>query len=438
MFKGEELAKTLSELIKVNTSNPPGNETEVAKLLAEKLSEYGFSSLIIESEKNRGSLIVHVENGEGPSLLLLSHLDVVPAKPEEWKVHPFSGEIKNGFVWGRGALDCKGTVVIELYTFLHLVEEKAFKGKLIFAATADEERGGLKGVKWLLDNKPELLDAQYVINEGGGFEMPVGSKSIVTVQTAEKGVYWFRLKFKGTSGHASIPYAYENAVVKASKAVGKISEVKPRISVTIHAEYFIKELAKAIGKKWIASLILNPRLVDYALKRIPDKSQAAFIEAMLRNTFTPTIVKGGNKENVVPSECEVTVDCRLLPGFDEKWVEQYLKEILPNLDYEIEFIHREPPTESPIDTPLYRAIEKVVKNENTSIVPYISPGGTDSRFFRRLGRVAYGFIPLKSDIPFKEFMSMVHGVNERISIKNLEYGYKTLTNVLKTFYNLVK
>ncbi|RLF20366.1 MAG: hypothetical protein DRM97_07725, partial [Thermoprotei archaeon] len=349
-FTGEDIAQFLSELIRIDTSNPPGNELEAAKLVAEKLREYGIESVILESEPKRGNVIARVRGREeGPTVLLLSHLDVVPAKPEEWKVHPFSGEIKNGFVWGRGALDCKGGVAVEMFTLIQLAKEEAIKGTLVFAATADEEKGGLKGVKWLLENRPDLIKADYVINEGGGFEIPVNGRSIFTVQTAEKGVYWFKLRFKGTPGHASMPSAYDNAIAKAAKAIDMITRVKPKICPTPHAKKFIESLLTAMGRGWIAKLLLSPLTADIALSRIPDRSKAAFIEALLRNTLTPTVVRGGYKENIVPSDCELTVDCRLLPGFDERWVEEYLRGVLRGIDYELSFIHKEPPTESPLD-----------------------------------------------------------------------------------------
>jgi len=438
--RGEEIARFLSELIKVDTTNPPGNETEAAKLVRDKLGELGVDSVLVESEPGRGNVIARVRGEEeGPTLLLLSHLDVVPAKPEEWSVDPFSGVIRDGEVWGRGALDCKGPLAVELYVFADIVSRGDFKGTIVFAATADEERGGVKGVGWLVENRPELIRADYVINEGGGFEIPA-EKSLFTVQTAEKGVYWFKLKLKGEPGHASIPGAGRNAVVGAAEAVKRISTYKPRVTPTPHAAGFIKALLDAVGKKWVARLLLNPLTADMALGRIPDRSQAAFIEAMLRNTLTPTVVKGGYKENVIPSSCEVTVDCRLLPGYGEDWVKGYVSKLLEGLDYELEFICKEPPTESPIDTPLFKAIRKALASEvlGCLVSPYISPGGTDSRYFRRaFGSVAYGFIPIRAEISLRELMRMIHGVNERVSIRNLEFGYKVLTRTLTEFYSMV-
>ena len=439
-IKIDEVADLLSELIKVNTSNPPGNETPAAKLIAEKLSEYGIEAQVIESEPNRGNVIASVESGEpGPTLLLLSHLDVVPADPREWKVDPFSGVIKDGYVWGRGALDCKGAAVMELYVFLKLIHEKKFKGKLIYASTADEEMGGAKGAGWLVENKPGLVKADYVVNEGGGYAIPVGNRCVFTIQTAEKGVYWFKLKFKGEPGHGSIPGVGVNAIVKAAEAAKKIAELDTPIVPTEHASIFIRKMTEAMGKPYLAKILLNPTLGKYALKKIEDKSQRAFIAALLKNTLAPTIIKGGYKENIIPSECELTIDCRLLPGFTENWIKETLKKILGEDGYTIEFIKRDPASESPINTPLFAAAEKVLTKEIPSslVSAYMVPGGTDSRFFRwKFKSVAYGYIPMPPELSFSELLKMVHGINERIPLKVLEKGIDLLYKTLVEFYKL--
>jgi len=218
----------LSRLIQVDTTNPPGNETPAAKLLAEELEGRGVEYKLLESAPGRGNIVAWAESREpGPSLLLLSHLDVVPARAEEWSVDPFSGAVKDGFVWGRGALDDKLSVAVMLRVFLDLAESKGFKGRLIYAATADEEMGGRMGAGWLVEKHPELVRADYVLNEGGGFEMP-GKRSVFLVQTAEKGVYWLRLKFKGRPGHASMPKSGDNALLKAAEAAVRLGKRSPR------------------------------------------------------------------------------------------------------------------------------------------------------------------------------------------------------------------
>jgi len=441
--KSDEISKFLSELIQIDTTNPPGNELEAAKLIAEKLSEYGLKYEILTSEGKRANIITRIKGEEpGPSLLLLSHLDVVPAKPEDWKYHPFSGVIKDGYIWGRGAIDDKGHVVMELFTLIALVENKVnFKGEIIYAATADEEKGGKYGAEWLVENHPEKIKAEYVINEGGGIGLKTDDQIVFTVQTAEKGVYWFKLKVKGKPGHASIPASGENAITIMSDIIREIKKNKPRIHITKPVKMMINTLAKASGKTLSAKLLLNPLTCDKALKILAKEnpSLAAFIDAMLRNTITPTIFRAGYKENIIPDDAECTFDCRLLPGFNENFVKEYIKSIAGRIKYELEFIHKEPASESKIETRLYDTIRNVITSKfpNSLITPYMSTGGTDSRFFRwKFNSIAYGFQPLVVDNQLDEFLKMIHGVNERISIENLVLGTEITYKIVKEFMAL--
>jgi acetylornithine deacetylase/succinyl-diaminopimelate desuccinylase-like protein len=411
---------TLSELIQINTTNPPGNETPAAKLVAEVFSEGGVEYEVLESEPGRGSVVAWADSGEsGPSLLLLSHLDVVPAKPEEWSVDPFSGIVRDGFVWGRGALDDKLSVAVMLRVFLDLIGSKRFGGRLIYAATADEEMGGKRGVGWLVEKRPELVRADYVLNEGGGFEVTGRRGSVFLVQIAEKGVYSFKLTFRGAPGHASMPKCGDNALLKASQAALRIASHPPPPDVKPYVKLMLERIGEIQGG-------------------LPE----AMVDAITHNTLAPTVVgRCGEKVNVIPSLCELSVDCRLLPGYGEEWVRSYVSELLGGLSYELEILHREAATESPIDTALFKAIERAVAAEAPGSLasPYMSTGATDSRFFRRIfGSVAYGFIPLRSDLPLEERLKMIHGVNERVSTKNVEFCYRTTLKALENFYALAR
>lgn len=428
----------LSRLIQVDTTNPPGNETPAAKLVAEELEGLGVDYKLLESATDRGSVVAWAESREpGPSLLLLSHLDVVPAKPEEWSVDPFSGAVKDGFVWGRGALDDKLSVAVFLRVFTDLVGSGKFKGKLIYAATADEEMGGRMGAGWLVANHPELVEAEYVLNEGGGFEFP-GRRSVFTVQTAEKGVYWFKLKFKGRPGHASMPRSGDNALLKAAEAAGRIAGKSPPADIKTPVKLFLEKALEAVGVPAPLAKLASTRPLAPLVARFAGDAAPA-VDAMVRNTLTPTVVRGGDKVNIVPSACELSVDCRLLPGYGEDWVRQYVSALLKGLDYELEFIHRDAATESPLGTPLYRAIEAAVASEvpGALAAPFMSTGGTDSRFFRAsFGSTAYGFVPLRSDLPLREMLRLAHGVDERVSLKNIEFCYRLTGKVLEAFYSL--
>ncbi|MEM4563382.1 MAG: M20/M25/M40 family metallo-hydrolase, partial [Thermofilum sp.] len=306
--KARWVADFLSRLIQVDTTNPPGNETPAAKLVAEELEGLGVEYKLLESAPGRGNVVAWAESREpGPSLLLLSHLDVVPANPEEWKVDPFSGAVKDGFIWGRGALDDKLSVAVFLRVFADLVESGKFKGRLIYAATADEEMGGRMGAGWLVANHPELVRADYVLNEGGGFEVP-GRRSLFLVQTAEKGVYWFRLKFKGRPGHASMPRSGVNAVLKASEAARRIAEGSPPVDLKATVKLFLRRTLESRGfptplAKLLSTKLLAPLVVEFSGDAAP------MIDAMVRNTLAPTVVRGGDKVNIIPSSCELSVDC---------------------------------------------------------------------------------------------------------------------------------
>lgn len=437
--KSKWVVDLLSRLIQADTTNPPGNEMPAAKLVAEELEGKGVEYKLLESAPGRGNVVAWAESREpGPSVLLLSHLDVVPADPEEWRVEPFSGVIKDGFVWGRGALDDKLSVAVFLRVFLDLVESGRFKGKLIYAATADEEMGGRMGAGWLVANHPELVKADYVLNEGGGFEVP-GKRSLFLVQAAEKGVYWFKLRFKGSPGHASMPRAGDNALLKAAEAARRIAGRNPPVDVKLPVKLFLKGILESRGVPSPIAQLLSTRLGAPVVARLSGDA-APMIDAMIRNTLAPTVVRGGEKVNIIPSACELSVDCRLLPGYDEEWVRRHVSELLEGLEYELEFIHRDAATVSPIGTPLYRAIEAAVAAEVPGALsaPYMSTGGTDSRFFRvAFGSAAYGFVPLRSDLPLHELLRLPHGVDERVSLKNVEFCYRLTGKVLEAFYSSI-
>jgi acetylornithine deacetylase/succinyl-diaminopimelate desuccinylase-like protein len=445
----EDVTTLLADLIRINTSNPPGNETVAASFLAKYLEKEGFKCELIESAPGRGNVITRIKgkslgNERKPSLLLLSHLDVVPALAKEWSVEPFGGVVKDGFVWGRGALDMKSLVAIEAILMCLLKKNRVnLKGDIIFAATADEERGGRAGVKWLVEHFPDKIRADYVINEGGGFSIPVdGDRHIFTVQTAEKGVVWIKVKAKGSPGHGSIPGIADNAVLRMGEVITKLGNYRSKILVTTTVKKCLQGFASERGSVWriLPSLIMNPLLADRALDRMAKNNRAIaeYIRAMLRTTITPTMVNGGIKENVIPSQCEGVLDCRILPGQTPDKLMEEIKNVVADIDSDslsFEFIQADTPSESPIDTPFFSSIEKTLKEfePNCNIVPLMTTGGTDSRFLREIGCVCYGFGPLKVDMPFDQFMKLAHGIDERISINNLIFGVSVLYRLIENF-----
>ncbi len=403
--------------------------------MAGKLGEDGLKCEVIEPSEGRGNMITKIKGkGEKPSLLLLSHLDVVPATPKEWSVDPLSGLVKDGFVWGRGALDCKNLVAMEAMVMKLLMRNGMKpKGDIIFAATADEERGGGHGVQWLVEHCLEKIRAYNVINEGGGFSLPINGKHVFTVQTAEKGIVWMKVRAGGRPGHGSIPGAADNAVLRMAEVVRRLGTHRSKILVVPTVKQLIQNLSKKRGtaSRLLSSLLTNPLLADIILDRMAKRERgiAEMLRAMLRTTMAPTIIHGGIKENIIPSECEAIFDCRILPGQTKEMLLDEVKSVLKGIEkLEFETIKADEPTESPLETPLFKQIQETLMEfmPNCSVIPFMMTGGTDSRFLRKVGSICYGFQPMKIDMPIDEFLKMAHGIDERVSIKNLVFGTSVL------------
>jgi len=438
----QEVTEFLSGLIRINTTNPPGNETPATKYTTRALEKDGFKCEQFESAPGRGNVITRLRGtGEKPSLLLLSHLDVVAANPKEWSVGPFGGVVKDGFVWGRGALDMKSMTAMEVMVMKLLKRNNMkLKGDVILAATADEEKGGEAGAGWLVRNHPEKIRADYVLNEGGGLAIPVNGKNIYTIQTAEKGILWFKVKAKGRPGHGSVPGAADNAIMRMNRVVEKLGNYRSRISLVPIVKQFLNEVAKEnkLLQQGVSLLLENPEMGDQVLDMLAqkDKAMAEEIRARLRMTATPTIIHGGVKENIIPSECEAIFDCRMLPGQTTTGALNETKNLLKDVGLEkleFETIQANEPSESPSNTPLYEQIVGTLKEfePNCSVVPILLTGGTDSRFFRNMSSTCYGFQPLRADMPYGEMLKTIHGIDERISIKNLVFGTSVLCDVVE-------
>jgi acetylornithine deacetylase/succinyl-diaminopimelate desuccinylase-like protein len=440
----EEATNLLSDLLRINTTNPPGNETEAAKYLAKNLQKDGFQCELFESASGRGSVITRLKGtGEKPSLLLLSHLDVVAANPKEWSVDPFSGMVKDGFVWGRGALDMKSMTAIEV-TILKLLKRNnvKLKGDVILAATADEEKGGEAGAGYLVRNFPDKIRADYVINEGGGMAIPIVGTNIYTIQTAEKGIHWFKVKAKGRPGHGSIPGAADNAILRMNKVVDILGNYRAKINIVPTAKQFLTEVAKdnPMIQQAVTLILQDPDKSDEFLDMLAhiDKTLAEEIRAKLRMTIAPTMIHGGVKENIIPSECEAVFDCRILPGQTTADALNIVKELLKDAELEkleFETIQASEPSESAANTPLYELIAGTLKEfePNCAVAPTLLTGGTDSRFFRRIGSICYGFQPVRADMPYGEMVKTVHGIDERISTANLVFGTSVLYSIVEKF-----
>ncbi len=422
------LREHLQNLIRIDTTNPPGGETAACRYIADVLDRAGIEHRIYEPEPGRGSIVARLRgDGSARPLLLLSHLDVVPAEPEEWSRDPFGGELAEGEVWGRGALDCKGAVALWLTVLLRAKEEGLrLKRDIIFAATADEEAGGSLGVGWLVENHPEELDAEYCLNEGGGASMVLGGRTFFTYQTAEKGICWLRLRARGVGGHASVPHG-ENAVVRLAEAVARLGRSSLPVHLTETPERFLRGIAEGLGRDLDLS---DP--VRQARALAGDEYQALTFLAMLRNTACPTVLRAGSKTNVIPSGAEADVDCRLLPGQGPEDVLREVREVLGAevLEHlELEVVRSGQPNWSSADTELAAVIGEVLeqKRPGSVLVPLLVPGATDARYLRSRGTTVYGFVPTLPDVDERS----VHGVNERISLASLAFGLEVGWEVVR-------
>jgi acetylornithine deacetylase/succinyl-diaminopimelate desuccinylase-like protein len=438
----EEVTDFLSGLIRINTTNPPGNETAAGKYVAEALEQDGFKCELFESAPGRGSVVTRLK-GESrkPSMLLLSHLDVVAANPKEWSVDPFGGLVKDGFVWGRGALDMKGMTAVEVMALKLLKRNGAkLKGDVLLAATADEEKGGEAGAGWLVQNHPDRVDADYVLNEGGGMAMQVNGKNMFTINTAEKGILWFKVKATGTPGHGSVPGAADNAILRMNKVVEILGHYRSKISLVSTVKQYVANISKSSGLGALSALLQDPSKSDQILDALAQKDRylAEELRARLRMTVTPTMINGGVKENIVPSQCDAVFDCRILPGQTTTKTFDEIKNLLKDADSDkltFETIQANEPSESSLDTPLYTVIVEALKEfePGCSVAPVMLTGGTDSRFFRKLGSTCYGFHPVRPETSYSEMQKTIHGIDERISEENLVFGTSVLYNVIERF-----
>jgi len=412
----DEVADLLQRLIRVDTTNPPGNETAAAELLRDYLEASGVACELIAKVPERANLVARIPGGEGPSLLFLSHTDVVLADPAEWSVPPFAGELRDGEVWGRGALDMKGQVAANAVAIASLARD-GFRpsGELIFAATADEEVGDGFGLEWLCEEHPEAVRCDYAINEGGGERIELeDGRAIYEATVAEKMTAPFILRVRGRSGHASMPGIADNALVKAARLIERLAAFRPEPQLGPEVEGFLSVVLGAVPPA--------PQAVERT--REVSGAGADIVEALLVPTFSPTIVSASLKRNVIPALCELEVDCRLLPGQHPEHVEPVIRAVLGgDVDYELEWIEARGGTRSALDTPLWEALEEWVAETEPGArsAPLACAGFTDSHWLREaFGTVAYGFFPATGDLPPEVAASLIHSADERIPVSDLE------------------
>jgi acetylornithine deacetylase/succinyl-diaminopimelate desuccinylase-like protein len=418
----DEVTDLLRRLIRVDTTNPPGNETVAAELLRKYLEANGVACELIAKVPDRANLVARLPGGDGPSLLLLSHTDVVLADPAEWSVPPFSGELRDDEVWGRGALDMKGQVAASAVAIASLAREGFTpSGDLIFAAVADEEVGDGFGLRWLCEEHPDAVRCNFAVNEGGGDRLELSDGRVVyQATTAEKKTAPFRVRVHGRSGHASMPGIADNALVKAMRLVERLAEYRPEPQLGPEVEVFLRAVLGDV-----------PPAAEAADRtRAVSPAAANLVEALLVPTFSPTMISASQKRNVIPAACDVEIDCRLLPGQHPEHVEPMIRAVLgSDIEYDLAWIE-EPQggTRSELDTPLWRAVESFVAEEEAQALaaPLACVGFTDSHWLREaFGTVAYGFFPARA-MPTEVANSIIHSADERVPVSDLELGVRWL------------
>lgn len=431
---GKEATKILCDYLKVDTTNPPGNEKLGADFLAEIIRKEGLEATVVDLGKNRSLVCSRLKGtGKKKGIILMNHIDVVPAVAADWKHAPFGGEIHDGEIWGRGAIDMKGMGVIELEAFLMLKRSGVKLDRdVVFLATPDEEAGGECGAGEIKEKCPELVkDCEFVLNEGFSIEADdKGNAKYWGVDFAEKNICWFELTTKGDAGHASMPMI-NSSTNRLVRALNKIVNAGPNFRLLPEVEeYFTKisasengELKKAYEdiKNSINDKQKEPLLLSDMLK-----------SSMLRNTISLTRMEAGYKTNVIPAKAMAQLDCRLLPDVKKDEFVFYITKLVDDPEVEVKVIDWQSNEPSKLQTELYEAIKTVAKEENPNIpvVPVIVPWFTDSHWMRELGMTAYGFQPIEVD---KLHLATMHGKDERLPIKSLENGVRRMHKILVKF-----
>jgi acetylornithine deacetylase/succinyl-diaminopimelate desuccinylase-like protein len=410
----DEVTDLLRELVRLDTVNPPGNETRAAEALGRYLASHGVASELVAKTPERANLVARLPGGDGPSLLLMAHTDTVLADPVDWAHDPWSGDVVGGEVWGRGALDMKGHVAAAAVAFASLAREGVRPpGDVLLALTADEEVGKDFGMSWLAGAHPETVRTDFALNEGGGERCVFGDRVLYLCAVGEKATAPFRVRLHGRAGHASDPHSADNALLHAAPVLEALGRFDFAPTLIPEVEAFLEQTLGEVPP------------VEEALTRARelDPVAAQLVAPLLSATLSPTMIEASRKRNVIPGSCTITVDCRLLPGQPRGEVEALLRAGVPG-DWQLEWIENEcvGGTRSPLETPLWRALEAwVAETEPRARLAPIACGGfTDSHYVRSgLGTTAYGFFPIRAMAP-ELVARLVHGADERIAVDDLE------------------
>lgn len=427
----DEVVRICSELIQIDTTNTADPETwvgerEAAEYVAGQLAEVGYEPEVIESGAPRRDNVFIRVKGADPTreaLLVHGHLDVVPADAGEWSVHPFSGAIQDGYVWGRGAVDMKDMVAMMIAVARRFKRDGIVPPRdIVFAFVADEEAGGAYGAQWLVENRPDLFEGcTEAVGEVGGFSLTLGEdKRVYLIESAEKGIAWMRLKARGRPGHGSFLHD-DNAVTKVAEAVARLGNHTFPLTLHDTVREFLDRMSEITGLEFPEDDL------EGSLRKLGPLSR--IVGATVRDTANPTMLSAGYKANVIPSTAEAVVDCRVLPGRQEAFLREVDELLGP--DVTREWVTDLPPVETSFDGPLVDAMVAALEAEDPGAhtVPYMLSGGTDAKAFHKLGMRCFGFSPLRLP-PDLDFASLFHGIDERVPVDALKFGTRVLERFL--------
>jgi acetylornithine deacetylase/succinyl-diaminopimelate desuccinylase-like protein len=425
-----EATDFLSRYIQIDTSNPPGHTIDAARMLKEKFLSAGIPATVWQPAPGRGIVAarLHGIGRKGSALILLSHMDVVPATAKQWHVPPFSGKVENGYVWGRGAIDDKGPGVIAMMAMLAIKRAGILLHRdVLFIATGDEETGGKQGAQWLTEHESDIYsDSRYLLNEGGGIRRFPGGKLLYEVSVTEKTPLWVRLVASGPAGHASDPPP-ETAVTHLVRALARLIDYRTRIHVLkpVADEYRVLAELKHGPRKWLdlAASLRDPAFAREFLA-VPEQN------AKVRDTIAATVLSASPATNVISATAYADLDCRLLPGEDPEHFVETLRKVIDDRSIKPVVLLNFASTSSPAKSALMNAIEALARDDKAKVVPIMIAGITDSRYFRRRKAVAYGFVPLELT-PVEA--RGVHGVDERISIEQMGGAIRRMVKLLEIF-----
>jgi acetylornithine deacetylase/succinyl-diaminopimelate desuccinylase-like protein len=428
------VTELLQELIRFDTTNPPGNEEPCVEFLRAQLEDAGCETQLYVKEAGRPNLVSRLPGGEAPPLLLQGHVDVVTTAGQSWTHPPFEGRLENGFVWGRGALDMKAGVAMLVTAFVRAKREGVeLPGDVVLVVLSDEENGGNLGARYLVEEHPELFEGmRYALGEFGGFTLYAGGKRFYPIQVGEKQICWLKATVRGAGGHGAM-INRGGTVARLGRFLTDLDRKRMPVHVTPIVRETIETIASALPRRQAAVMrsLLKPRFTDGALRLLG--AQGPMFEPMLRNTVNATIVRGGSKINVVPSEIEVELDGRALPGFSP---EQLIAELqaLVGKDIELELVRHDPGPAAP-DLGLFETLSEVIRELDPEgiPIPLLQIGVTDARFFSQVGVQTYGFLPMRLPQDFA-FLKLIHAADERIPVDALEFGAEAVWRAVQRFH----